>query len=908
MKRIMQSAARHPLTVLILLAVLTVVSTLQIPGLRVQISAESMLQKDSAAWRRFAAAEEVFGTEEAAVIFLHDPEIHSEANLTVIRGVLHKLRQLPYVSRTASLFNVPNLQNVDGTIHTRPFLKELPQTREAWDLLRAEAASNPLVQDNLISPDGQTIAINVEFRPRGVNPDFDQMVTNQIEALIAPLRSELEEVFQLGMGALRADLTQRIQGDQTKFLPLSVAVLLLALAFTLKRKIAALIPLATAGISVIWTLGFLSAMDIPINIMTSIVPALVIIIGSTEDIHLLAEYSAGIRAGYLRRDAINGMADKMGMAVLLTFLTTYIGFLSIALNDISLLHQFGLAASTGLLFNFIVTVLLVPVLLQYFGHQRTRPERGDAEAETFQRWAVALMLLLRRSRSAVFVGAGIVSVAALCTATQLRVNNSFLDYLDEHSAVRTQSERVHSELSGIHSFSILAASGIQNTFLQVKYLGEIEKIQRKIEQMAVFDRSSSFVDLVALLNRVVDEDTAGPALPDTDDVVRELTLFLDHEDIAPYVSPEFDQARILVRHNITSSDRLQLAVDELRLFIRDNVDPALNVEVTGRSILADQAIDEMVRGQLKSLALVAIVIFGVVSLLFVSYKAGLIALIPNVFSVVMLFGVMGIAGIALNAGTSMIAAIALGICVDDTMHVMTRFHAELKNRTGRKAALIAMLRAESVPLLATSIALAAGFLVFAASSFQPVVHFGLLSAMVILIALFATFLLTPLLLVATELLTVWDLLSCKIKDDTLRKAPLFSGMYIWQIKKLLLASEIRRYPSGSRIIEEGSEGTEMFLVLEGRVEAVKTDADGVSERLRQLSVGELFGEVAPLSGCRRTADVLALEDTRTLVLSWRRIDRLTHLHPILAYRLFRNLTHIIGARLTQTKEYRADNA
>jgi CRP-like cAMP-binding protein len=137
----------------------------------------------------------------------------------------------------------------------------------------------------------------------------------------------------------------------------------------------------------------------------------------------------------------------------------------------------------------------------------------------------------------------------------------------------------------------------------------------------------------------------------------------------------------------------------------------------------------------------------------------------------------------------------------------------------------------------------------------------------------------------------------------LRRSPLFQGMYVWQIKKILLASEIRRFETGERVVREGDEGTEMFVVLEGRVEAQKRDGETVLKHLRLLGVGELFGEVGPLSGSRRTADVVALEPTQVLVLSWERLDRLTRLFPILAFRLFRNLTRIIGARLRQTAEY-----
>ncbi len=898
-------SAQHPWTIVAVLAVITAVLAAQMPKLHVQISAESMLDKQTPAWQRYTDAERTFGSEDGTILVISDPDLFAPDKLTAIRDVIRRIVALPVVDRATSLFNVPNLKNVDGFVNTRPYLQPLPGSPDEVASMLDDARRNPLVSGNLVAAESNTMAINVSFNRDTRQPGFDKTVTEQIERLIDPLRARLDEVFQIGLSAMRSDLTDKIRSDQRIYLPLSVIVLLTALALMLRRANAALIPLCTAGLSVIWTLGFLGAVGIPLNIMTSIVPALVIIIGSTEDIHLLTEYAAGIDQGLRRRDAVVRMADKMGMAVLLTFITTYLGFLSIALNDIELLFQFGITASTGLLFNFLITVSLVPVMLHRFGHRDSVVATGTKRSSTlFQRWAVGLMLRLRRRRGQVFAMAALLALLSFLAATHLRINNNFLDYLDRHSALRSHTDRIHETLSGVHSFSIVLASGIENTFLQTRYLAEISKLQGFIGDLEVFDRSFSFADFVVQLNSAMASD-AEPMmqLPESDEVLREYMLFVKHDDIAAYVSPAFDQAQIVVRHNITSSERLNQAVAALQTRIDEEIDPALKVEITGMSILSNQAIEQMALGQLQSLLLVSAVIVGLVSLLFVSIRAGLIALVPNLFPVVVLFGVMGIADIPLNAGTSMVAAIALGICVDDTMHVMSRFHEELKVHASRRAALIAMLKAEAQPIFATSIALAAGFMVFATSSFQPVVHFGVLSAMVMLVALAATFILTPLLLSTSELLTVWDLLSCKIQNIAVRESPLFAGMYIWQIKKLLLASEIRRYPVGSRIIEEGAEGSEMYLVLDGAVEARKTHHDGRTDRLRAMGVGELFGEVAPLSGCRRTADVVAVADTRTLVLSWSRIDRLTHRYPVLAFRLFRNLTAIIGARLTQTSEY-----
>ncbi len=904
MKQIIRTAARHPRVVLALLALATILFASQLPNVQVQISAEAMLKKQSPAWQHFLVAEQTFGSEDIVIVVARDPQLFDNDSLTAVRHLMETLEALPFVTHTMSLFDVPYLRNVDGFVHTRPYLDELPMTPEAAARVKADAIRNPLVRDNLISNDGRTLAINVFLDRDSDDTSFDRMATAAIEQAIGTSRAQLEEVFQVGMSTIRSDMTERIRSDQRIFLPLAVLVLLLTLAFTLRRVTAALLPFCTAGLSVIWTLGFLGVMGIPINIMTSIVPALVVVIGSTEDIHLLAEYAAGIRAGQGRPAAIDRMADNMGLAVLLTFVTTYVGFLSIALNDIELLQQFGLVASTGLLFNFIITVLLVPVILSRFGHRRLAKPHARAGLSPFQRLAIGLMLRLRRHRNLVFAAAAVLTIGALLAATQLRIDNSFLDYLDEDAPLRVNAQRLHSELSGMHAFSIVVDADIENTFLQVNYLEQLRTIQRLVDDAQVFDRSFSFADFVVLLNSVMEsDDDMVLDLPESDDVVREYMLFIKAESVANYVSSDFSMARILVRHNITSSDRLNRAVTILQERIASSVDPALQVEITGKSLLSDQAVEDMAYGQLKSLLLISIVIVCLVSLLFVSLRAGIIALLPNLLPVAMLFGLMALFGIPLNAGTSMIAAIALGICVDATMHVMSRFHEELKVHISRRAALCSVLKAEADPIFATSIALAAGFLVFATSSFQPVVHVGVLSAVVILVAVLATFVLTPLLLGTSRLLTVWDILSYRIQDRALRNSPLFAGMYVWQIKKLLLASDIRRFAAGDRIIAQGATGGEMFLLLDGVVEARKRQPDGSVEPRRRIDVGELFGEVAPLSGGVRTADVVAIEDCKALVLSWRRIERLTHLHPVLAFRLFRNLTRIIGKRLTQTREY-----
>ena len=287
MKRLSNFAADHPLAVSLDLVFLTALALTQLPKLHINISAESMLEQGTPAWDYFVATEETFGSEDGAVIVLHDPDIFAKEKLAAVHAMVRALDQVPYVTTgTSSLFDVPNLKNIDGFIHTRPYLDRLPETTVEAELLKAAAIHNPLVLGNLISGDGQTIAVNVFFGRREVDADVDRLATETIEGLIAPLRAQIADVYQVSLSAMRSDLTSKIRRDQQVFLPLSVLVLLVTLAFSLGRATAAVMPLLTAGLSVVWTLGLMGWVGVPVNIMTSIVPALVIVIGSTEDIHL----------------------------------------------------------------------------------------------------------------------------------------------------------------------------------------------------------------------------------------------------------------------------------------------------------------------------------------------------------------------------------------------------------------------------------------------------------------------------------------------------------------------------------------------------------------------------------------------------------------------------------------------
>ena len=382
-------------------------------------------------------------------------------------------------------------------------------------------------------------------------------------------------------------------------------------------------------------------------------------------------------------------------------------------------------------------------------------------------------------------------------------------------------------------------------------------------------------------------------MPDTDEIVNELMIFLKYEHVENYVSEDYSRIRILVRHNISSTFELNQVVSQIQEYIDENLDPGLTARLTGDSVLTISATNAMIKGQLQSIILLLLIILIIISMMFLDWKVGLIAVLPNIFPVIVLFGFMGIAEIPLNIGTTMAAAIAIGIAVDDTMHFMLRYNQELKTKRSKYAAMYETIHSEALPVMATSLALISGFLVFAFSDFEPVAQFGFLSALVIFAALIADFVITPLAISTIRLVSLWDMLSLTLRKEVIEKSGLFKDMKSWQIRKFILASSAHYFQKGQQIFDIGDSSETMYMVMRGKVKITHKSAlrpEGIEEL---IGPGEVFGDISMFANSPRSSIAIATEKTSVLVLTREGIMNTTNYHPLISARLFYNIaTHV----------------
>ncbi len=894
MQRLLMLCARYPWHALGFLLLVSLAAATQLRHVQVQIATDELLVIDDPERAYYERVSRQFGEEDIVVLYLEDEDLMAPERLEALRRTLAQIEQLDFVDRVESLFSVPWLKSVDGYLNKDPYLARLPKDEAEGRRLLAQALQDPFVRNVLLSADGRVMGAAIVLRDE-VSGEDDLRVTRALAHRIAPLRAHYRRAFTIGYPHVRTAIAQQIRKEQAELLPWAVGALLLALFLLLRQLVDILAPVLTAAISIVWTLGVMGLSGIPLNVVTSIVPLLLIIVGSTEDIHLLSEFRHAQREGLDREAALERMAARMGRTVLLTFLTTYVGFFSVALSRIEVLWQFGVLASTGLLFNFVATVVLIPALLSLAGHWQL--DGGSRFVRRPGHLARRYWGLLHRSRWGILVVLLGVSVAAALGVPRIRVDHSTLDSLARDSEVRRQVEAVNQRLAGLENFSIVLESGIEDTFLKVRYLEQVAAIQAFIAEQGLARSTTSFTDYLSMLNMAFQE-LDRPALPGSDDVVDELMIFLDHRHVQAYVSDDYSRLRILVRHSVDSTVALQAFVDRLHAYLDENLDPGLQARITGSSVLTLRATESMIRGQLESVVLLLLFFVLIISVLFTDLRVGLIAALPNALPVLVLFGVMGYAGIPLNIGTAMAAAIAIGIAVDDTLHFMLRYNRELRSSRHQIAAMHATLSGEGLPVISTSVALIAGFLVFTLSDFQPILLFGALSALVIATALLADFVITPLAISSLRLVNLWDLLSAQLRREVIPQSVLFRRMRPWQIRRFILASTLGEYREGEVVFEPGDESDAMFLVMRGAVEVVVPAQPGQGSDLvvSRFGVGELFGDVAVLARQPRKTRARALEPTTLLLLGRDSLYNAVQYHPLLASRLFYNLAVDVSCR------------
>jgi len=291
-----------------------------------------------------------------------------------------------------------------------------------------------------------------------------------------------------------------------------------------------------------------------------------------------------------------------------------------------------------------------------------------------------------------------------------------------------------------------------------------------------------------------------------------------------------------------------------------------------------------------------VVVFVVLSVLFLSVRLGLVAMAPNLIPIVIFFGLLGWAGVPLSISTAVIASIALGIGVDEAIHLLSEFNHHVRRHADQERAVLEAMQSVGPPVIYTTVALTLGFLVPVFSSFVPVRQFGYLSAVNVATSLLADVLLLPAFIASIRFVTLWDLLVLRLGRAPQETIPLFRGLRPSQARVAALLGRIRTVEPLQHIVSRGEAGDSMYVLLSGKAE-VRGAMDGRAVRIGTMARGDVVGEMGLVRRQPRVADVVALETTEVLEVNERFLQVLRRRYPRIASTVLFNLARILSDRL-----------
>jgi predicted RND superfamily exporter protein len=866
------------------------------PRLQVDPAMDRLLppgSEDSAVYDRARAT---FGDADAMFVGVRFDPVFTAANLERIDRITQLLAHLPDVRSVFSLATAPNLLAMGEDIEISSFTVQAKRDPSLIGGFARQLDANPLYKGGLVSQDGKATAFALIMGDMPEDTFAARDYPGEIRKIVREIAGDAE-VWIAGGQVASAETTHELLQTMRKIVP-TVFILVAALLLVAFRSIrATLMAAVTVTLALVWTMATAVVLDMPLNLITAIVPPLVVTIGLSYTIHLLSNYFLAFQQPDLQTQAerVLWVMNRIKMGLFLSAATTIAGFLALLLNKLPAIHQFAILSSIGTAYCALLTLIFLPASLNLIGCSR---DRSPAGARMFARWAEKLAVFDVKYRGWIIAAAAIIVPINLWFAMDVKTGTEFIQSFDEDSTVRRDFEAINREFNGANTMSIFIETNVTDSLTDPDLIRRLDEFQSWLRVQPEVGAVASYVDYLKLINQGLNEnDPKYFAVPESSAAVKQLLIFAGSEDLQRYIDARFRSALIALRINVDGSIQIGEVVERIEQRLRALPPPLNNSHVTGSTVIATRTVHEVARGHFESIAIAVAAMWIFLAIMFTSWRAGLIATLPNLVPIAVYFGALGVLDISLNPTTSMVACIVLGIAVNDTIHYLARFNADARAAGSEaqavKTAMVGVLR----PITLATAALCLGFLAFVGGELNNQQQFGALSAFTLFVAWIADMTVTPALGSKLRIVTLWDLLRLDLGQSPQHTIPLLSGLSLRQARIFALLSHLQTVPSGTLVLKEGDFARDMYVIVDGSVE-VWVDRNGETKALAKMSRGAVMGE-AGYFGQRRTANVTALTPVRLLRFDSQDLERLRVRYPWIAATIFRNLNRVQAERLAR---------
>ncbi len=748
---------------------------------RLDASSETLLIEGDPDFKYLKEITERYNSKEFLVLtYTPNEEIISERSINNLLSLKYKIQSLEWVHSVVTILDIPLLNSTDKTLTER--LQNFSTLKsDGIDKKRGfnEILNSPVFRDFVISEDGKTTGIIVNIKKNETPKEFknkkeleiykDKLKKKNHQNIIEIRKiinsySNIGKIHLGGIPMIADDMMSFIKSDILVFGVGVLAFIIATLWLVFKRIIWIVVPISSCFFSVIIMIGLLGLLGWKVTVISSNFIALMLILTMAMNIHMCTRFlqMQKEKPNLNKKEIIVQTTSKMFWPILYTVLTTICAFLSLIVSEIKPIIDFGWMMTIGLIVSFIVTFTLLPTLISFVSDLSVNVNENKNSVFTNQLGRISI-----NNKSIIIFFSTIIFLISIFGILRLEVENSFINYFSKNTEIYKGMKLIDEKLGGTTPLEIIIKFPEKNDVEEdeeddwgeseieddeSKYwftkdkIDKIDKVHNYLDGIPAVGKVLSFSSIIKVATQLNDNKPLGSL--EMGVLYSKIPETIRKEIVDPYISIENSEARINLR---IKDSKEGLRRNELIKQIKYDLVNKIGLKeeefkLAGVLILFNNLLQSLFKSQILTLGLVMIGIFGMFIILFKNIKLSLIGVIPNFIAAFFILGIIGIAKIPLDMMTITIAAITIGIAVDNSIHYIYRFKEEYKKIKDYKLTLKKCHSTVGVAILNTSITIVFGFSILILSNFIPTIYFGIFTGIAMLLAMISVLTLLPTLL------------------------------------------------------------------------------------------------------------------------------------------------------------------
>ncbi|HAS6169594.1 TPA: MMPL family transporter [Vibrio vulnificus] len=688
----------------------------------------------------------------ALVLAPKSGDVFDQRTLTQIQEMTEQAWQVPYSSRVDSLANYQHTEAVDDDLLVEDLLyQSYPLTAERIAKVRTIAMSEPLLVNALVSEKGDVAVINITMQMPGMDETAEvNEVVAYVEQMLSHYRAQYPDVtiYKAGIIAMNHSFAMAAQNDSATLVPTMLLVILVFLTLMLRSFLSVLATLVVIIGAIVATLGIVGWAGMFLHVASVNVPTLIMTLAVADCVHVIASMRHFMRQGMPKAQAIHRSVTLNFVPIIITSVTTAIGFLMMNMSDSPLLRDFGNLSALGVMIACVLSVSLLPALLNLLPVRFSAKQTGQSSSSDIMD-KLADLVVHRRN---VLLPLSIVVIAGSAALIPYnKVNDESVKYFDTSSEFRQAADFMEQRISGMTTMSIAIKTHQSQGIASPEFLAVLGEFTHWLREQPETDHVASLSDIYKRLNKNMHgDDNAYYALPAERELAAQYLLLYEMSlpfglDLNNQVN--VDKSSVKLQLTVKNLGSVELVALEERLYqwFASHA-PQYQVVASSPSLMFAHIGETNMASMLSTLPITLILISALMIFALRSWRLGMISLVPNIAPAVIGFGLWALISGEINLGLSVVVTLTLGIVVDDAVHFLAKYQHARKAGQNAEQAVRYAFHTVGRALWITTVVLVAGFSVLAMSQFRLNSDMGQLSAIVIFVALVIDFVLLPSLL------------------------------------------------------------------------------------------------------------------------------------------------------------------